>query len=183
MAGDPRTFSQIVGRGTLNQEIIEARCRFIEALTAELCEPVEICIAARALRNAHARSGWTSRQSHFDFRNFLPLAGAVAQSYTTRSGTPIQVVHAAILDGVGVHVHFLHAPPNIEALVPFTAINAEADAFDRARYEELPRRPADPASCLPASLAMLATQTEHESEGRFANLRNAIGSFLWRPFR
>lgn len=181
MAGDPRTFSQIVGYGTLNRQIIEARWRFIEALTAELCEPVEICIAARALQNAHARSGWTGWQSHFDFLNFLPLAGAAAQSYTTRSGAPIQVVHAAILEGQGGHHQF--GPPNIEDLAPFTAVNAEADAFARARYEELPRRPANPTSCLPASLAMLATQPEHEPEGRFANLRNAIGSFLRRPVR
>ena len=129
---DQRTFADLVGSGMPNEEIIEARRRFTDALTPALCEPVEICVAARALHNAHARAGWTGWQSHFEFLNFLPLESAAGASYAARTGASTLAVSAAVLEGVGAHHQF--DPPGIEALVPFTAVNAEADAFARARF-------------------------------------------------
>jgi hypothetical protein len=78
---------------------------------------MDICIAARALRNAHARAGWTSSQSLDDFiNNFRQLVGEAARAY---DGGSQMAIHGAILDGIGIHIAFLSYPPHIEPLVPF----------------------------------------------------------------
>ena len=182
-ADDQRTFEDLVGQGVPNQEVVDARRCYTDALTAEICQPVEICIAARALQNAHARAGWTLWQSRFDFREFHTLEVAAHRSYEARLGSSTNAVVGAIADGLGLHVQFSPEPANIEALVPFTAVNAEADAFDRAHWEEVSWPTAPPTSYLPASLEVLATQEDPKPQGRFANVRNAIGSFLRRPVR
>jgi len=105
--------------------ISEARRRYAEALTARPCAPMDICVAARALRNAQARAGWTASQSFDDFRDFGQLEVEAARA--PEGDSPPSLIVGAILNGLGLHVAFVSYPPHIEPLVPFRIERSDRD--------------------------------------------------------
>jgi hypothetical protein len=166
----------------VNPEIMQARRRLGEALTAGLRDPVEICIATRSLRNAHARAGWNTSQSCDDFSQ---LERAVPPRASDSLSSTFLQVAAAILEGIGVHHQF--NPPHIEPLVPFGHMADELvasgshDVRDWLRMHGFKRRES-PTSHLPASLAK-TVEAEGKPQGRLAQILNAVGSFVTRLAR